>query len=637
MAGNIKGITIEFRGDTTRLDKALRGINNETRKTSAELKKIDNALKFNPGNVDLLRQKYSVLTTQIKTTEEKLRTLRDAQRAANEDPNVDKNSAEYRELEREIIKCESQLKQFNKEQKKIAAAISPLGQASAKFKELGNNLTRSGQAMRGFSMAGAAVVASLGALSYKSGQWADDLNTMSKVYGISTGELQKYAASAELVDVDLDTIASTHRKLSKNMLSAADGTGSQAEAFKALGVEVTNADGSLRDADTVWNETIAALGNMENETERDAYAMQLMGKSAADLNPLIEDGGETYRRTAEIFQKYGLDFIDQETLDRANAFNDQIDTIKAIGLVAFQQLGTQLAGYLAPALERVVDLVGRFAEWLTNLDPRILAIIGAVAGLIAVVSPLLTGLGQLAFAISSITGLMSTLGVSFGGIVAAAGPVLLVIAAIVAAGIVLYQNWDTIKAKASELWNNIKTTFNNIKASIVGAFSAVKSFLFSTWDGIKTRAANTFNAVKSAIVTPIERARDLIKAAWDRIKSILSGRISLPHIKLPHFKISGRFSLNPPSIPHFSVDWYKNGGIFASGPQVIGVGESGPEAVVPLDKLWSKMDEIVNASGGAGGITINVYGSAGMDVNQLAAAVEARLVRLQQQRSKAWQ
>lgn len=632
MAGNIKGITIEFNGDTTKLQKALRDVNKESKTISAELKKVDQALKFNPGNVDLLKQKQALLAKQIEQTTQKLDLLKDAQKKANEDPNVDKNSAEYRELEREILKCENQLKRFNAEQNKVKAALSPLGQFSAKMKEVGNNLTKAGQAMRGFSIAGAAAAATIGTLAYKGGQLSDNLNTLSKRYSLGTRELQMYAAAADLVDVDVNTIAKSHVKLEKNMLSAANGSATMAGYFDQLGVSVTDANGELRNGDEVWQDVIKALGEMENETERDAVAMGLLGKSAAELNPLIEDGGETYAQLAATMEKYNLDFIDQDTIDRANQFNDQLDTMKALGLVTFQTLGAELAAYLAPALEKVVDLVGRFTEWLIQLDPRILTVIAIIGGLLAVVAPLLTGLGQLAFAISSISGLMAMLGVSFGGVISAAAPFILIIGAIIAIGIQLYQNWDVIKQRATALWNSVKTTFQNIKNAIVNAFTTAKNTVLNIWSSLVSNAQAKFAAVKNAIVTPIQTAVNTIRAAFDRIRSILSGRISLPHIKLPHFSISGKFSLNPPSIPHFSVNWYKTGGIFSS-PSVIGVGEAGNEAVIPLDKLWSKMDEIVNASGGT---VINVYASPGMDVEQLAAAVERRLVLQNKQRAKAY-
>ena len=632
MAGNIKGITIEFAGDTSKLDKSLREVSKNARAIDKELRQVDKALKLNPTSVDVWRQKQDLLKQKIKETERQLDLLK--QKQANMDAaGVDKNSAEYRKLQREIAETESKLKTFEGELRAIGNVN--LRAASVQFEQMGNKLESAGRAMQGLSMAAAAVVAAIGALTVKSGKWADDINTMSKVYHIGTGELQKYSAAADLVDVDVETIAKSHTKLEKSMASAAKGTGSNAEAFDKLGVSVTDANGNLRSGDEVWQEVIKALGEVENETERDALAMQLMGKSAAELNPLIEDGGQTYQNLANTLAKYDLDFIDQETLDQANAFNDSLDTIKAVGMVAFQQLGTQLAAYLAPVMEKVVDLVGRLAGWFTELSPRTQAIIAAIAGVVAVAAPLLIGLGKVSFAISSILSLMATLGPAIGGIVAAMGPVVLAIAAVIAIGVLLYKNWDTIKAKAIEVKNNVVATWNGLKASVIAAVNALKASLSAAWASIKATASAAWNAVKTAITSPIQTAVELVRAGINKLKSIVNGaHLSLPHIKLPHFSVSGKFSLNPPSVPKVSVSWYKTGGIFDS-PSLIGIGEAGPEAVVPLDKLWDKLDKIAQVAQGDG-VVINVYAPPGRDVEQLARRVEAVLVRQARQRGKAW-
>ncbi len=609
-SGNIKGITISFAGDTTKLDKALRQIKNSTKDIDKELRDVNKALKFNPTSVELWRQKQDLLKQKIKETENNLKELKNIQ-AQMDAKGVDKNSEAYRRVQREIIEAESKLKTFNAELRKVGQVN--LRAMSEQFKDMGNKLTAAGQAMRGLSTAAAAVTAAIGALTVKSGKWADDMNTMSKRYRIGTDDLQKYSAAADLVDVSVEDIAKSHVKLNKTMLSAQRGSKTQVEAFDKLGVSVTNADGSLRDSDAVWQDTITALGKMTNETERDALAQQLLGKTAANLNPLIEDGGEIYKEVADTLAKYDLDFIDQETLNQANEFNDALDTMKMVGMVAFQQLGTQLAAYLAPAMEKVVDVVGRLAEWFSNLSPRTQAIIAGVGAFVAVLAPLLIGLGKVSFAISSILSLAATVGPAIGGVVAALGPAIVIIGAVVAAGVLLYKNWDKIKAAAIAFKNKVVATFNQFK----------------------TQITTTFNNIKTAIVTPIQTAINKVKAIIDKIKGwfpIKVGKL-LSGLKLPHFSLTGKFSLKPPSVPKLSVDWYAQGGIFNS-PTIAGIGEiPGGEAVVPLDKFWDKLDKM---QGGETNIVININGS-NKDPREIAEEVKRVLIRETNNRRLAWQ
>ena len=636
MAGNIKGITIEFQGDTTKLDKALRQIKNSTKDIDRELKNVDRALKFNPTSVELWRQKQELLRQKIEQTKTNLNELKNAQKQMDAQ-GVDKNSEAYRRVQREIIETESKLKSLEAEQRKIGNVN--LRATSEQFKAMGGALTEAGQKMREFSAAAAVVAGAIGALAVKSASWADEMNTLSKQYRIGTQELQMYSAAAQLVDVDVETIAASHRKLTKSMSSAADGTGKQAEAFDKLGVSVTDAEGNLRDTDDVWNEVIQKLGTVENETEREALAMDLLGKSAGDLNPLIEDGGETYKNFAETLEKYNLDFIDQETLDDANAFNDSLDTMKAVGAVALQQVGTQIAAYLAPALEKLTDLFGQLAGWFANLSPQTQTIIGIIAAVIAVAAPLLIIIGAISSGVGALMGVLALITGPMLAIVAA-------IAAIIAIGIVLYKHWDDIKKKAQELWTNIKAKFEGIKAAIVNAWNTAKANTIGKvagmvqtvkdkFNALKENIKSTFEAIKEKIITPIQNAKDKIQGIIDTIKGwfpIDIGKI-FSNLKLPHFSISGKFSLDPPSTPKISVSWWKTGGIFDS-PSLIGVGEAGPEAVVPLDKLWDKLDNIAAASGA---VVVNVYGSDNMSVDELAAAVEQKLIQMQRRRTLAWQ
>ena len=672
MPGNVKGITIRFEGDTTKLDKALREIQNSTKDLDRELKQVDKALKFNPHNVDLWKQKQQILTEKIEQTKKNLDKLKDTQ-AQLDAKNVDKNSEAYRTVQREIIATESKLKTYEGQLKKVDNTLRNMSllKTSEQFKQMGTSLTNAGNAMKGLSMAAAAFLATVGALTVKSGAWADDMNTMSKQTGLGTKELQKYSAAADLVDVSVESIAKTHTILKKNMLSAQDG-GAAAKVFDKLGIAVADANGNLRDADEVWQDAIKSLGSMENETERDALAMKLMGKSATELNPLIEDGGETYKMVADTMKKYDLDYVDQETLNKANEFNDAIDTMKLLGSVAFAQVGSQLSAYLAPALEKVVGLVGKFSSWLSKLDPKVLAVVGAVAAFVAALAPLLILLGKVAFGISSILNLAGTLGISIGALAGLIGIAIAAIAAIIAIGVLLYKNWDKIKATALAVKTAVVTAFTNLKTNITNIWNAIKSSATATWNAIKTAITNAITNAVSAVKTKISDVKSSISDAWSSIKEktssawsdikdkitkpfksakdTISGIIStikgwfpisvgniFTNLKLPHF------TLNTSSIDlgklgtikyptGINVSWYAQGGIF-DGAQVIGVGENGPEAVVPLDKFWKKLD---NMQSGETNITININGS-NKDPREIAEEVKRVLIRETNQRRLAWQ
>ena len=637
MAGNIKGITIEFQGDTTKLDKALRDVRKSTKDIDSELRKVNNSLKFNPGNVDLLRQKQTLLNQKIEQTENNLKDLRNMQKQVANDPSQGKNSQAYRELQREIIKSENQLKRFNAEQRKIKASLTPLGQFGSKMSEVGTKLTDMGNKMRGFSMVGAAVTGAIGALAVKSGKAADDINTLSKVTGIATDKLQLYKLAAEQVDVSVEAIAKSQQILKKNMFTASEG-GSTAKYFKQLGISVTDANGNLRDSDEVFQEAIKKLGSMKNETERDALAMKLFGKSAAELNPLIEDGGKAYSNLTKLMKENNINLVDKKTLDQANKFNDSIDNIKSIFGATLQSVGTQLAAYLAPALEKVVGLVGKLAGWLSNLSPQVLTIIAVIGGIVAAIAPLLLLAGAFASAIGAISSAMALFGVTT---TIALGPLALIVAAIaavIAIGVLLYKNWDQIMARLNGLKKGMVLVWNGIKTQVTTAVKNLVTMLKNDFNTIKTVATTIFNAVKNAIMNPIRKAVDFVKTAIAKIKGFFPlsiGKI-FSGLKLPHFKVTGGKAPwgigGKGSLPKFDVDWYARGAIFNS-PNIIGVGEAGPEAVVPLDKFWNKLDAM---SSGGTQIVININGT-DKDKYEIAQEVKRVLIRETNQRRLAWQ
>ena len=487
MGQTVKGITIEFDGDTSKLSAAIRKVKDSAKGLDKELAEINRALKFNPGNAQLIAQKQTVLKQKVEQTTQSLKQLKDMQKQLDE-RKVDKNSEEYRRLQREIITTESKLKHYRAELAKANAEGMKIHRVGVAFEKAGKKIEGAGRKLAGVSRAAGAVTLALGAVTYKAAETADDINTLSKQTGIATKDLQLYAAAADLTDVSVEAMAKSHQKLKKTMLSASQGK-SQAEYFKQLGVDVTNADGSLRDANDVFDDAIKALGKMENETERDAIAMALFGKSANELNPIIEDGGKTYEKVSKIMQKYGLEPVDQKGLDRANEFKDQLDTIKLVFTQAVQIVGTKIAGYLVPMMDKVVDRGAKIAQTIAGLSGGKLAKASGVSAALTALSPALIVVGKLVSAtggkLKSLANFVSKVGVAFPKAGKAlrlfANPVAFIIAALAGLGLAIGKSgksadelvkiFDTMVKKAvakiGELIPQVVKILKDIGATII--------------------------------------------------------------------------------------------------------------------------------------------------------------------------
>ena len=167
--------------------------------------------------------------------------------------------------------------------------------------------------------------------------------------------------------------------------------------------------------------------------------------------------------------------------------------------------------------------------------------------------------------------------------------------------------FNAIKSTATTVWNAIKTAVttpvNAIKSTVTSVFNSVKSAVASIFNGIKSTATSVWNGIKTAITTPIEAAKNKVKSVVDAIKGFFSGmKISLPHIKLPHFKVTGKLSIAPPSVPYLSIDWYKEGGIMTSptifgmnGSSLMAGGEAGAEAILPLVGFYKQLEAMISS------------------------------------------
>ena len=616
MAGNIKGITIEFRGDTTKLDKAIREINKESKALDKELKQIDKSLEFNPKSITMWKQKQTALTEAIQASKTRLDELNKAKDQLDE-KGIDRNTAEYRELEREILKAENQQKRLNAELKKIpTATIRAAGEA---MKDLGEKMKNAGKTFTTYVTA--PIVAGYTAAAGYASDYEENLNKIDVAFGDSADAVKAWASTAR----------------SEFGLSAVQATDAAA-SFGALGKGIGLTEADAAEMSTTLAGLSADLGSYFNVgTDESSKALEgiFTGESEAlkkfgvvmtdtNLQAFAEDQGLVWKemdQTQKTMLRY--QYVLEKTQDAQGDFSRTSDgTANSIKIfkATIQDLATSIGSVLLPIITPIIQKVTEWINKFNELDPRTQKIITVVGLAVAAIGPLLTIIGTLTSAIGSL--------MIFGpAILSTVGPIIAIIGALVAAGVLLYKNWDVIKAKAIELFNKLKTTFNNIKTSIITTFNNLKAQVTSIWTGIK-----------NAIITPIQNAYNTVRGWIQKLKNLFPlsiGKI-FSNLKIPHINVSGGkapFGIGGLGVkPSISVDWYDKGGIFRS-PSIIGVGEKRPEFVGALDDLR----DIVREESGGSGITINVYGAEGQSASAIAAEVERRLIAAQKRRRMAWQ
>lgn len=378
MAGKkIRGITIELGADFTQVTDAFNKVTKQLGDTDKSLKDVNKLLKLDPSNVELLTQKQGYLEDAISLTAQKLLEEQNMLNALPTDANGELTE-QQKALSREIEATKLQLSGYESELANVKSQSDSAKKAST---DLGNEVETAGKKSEGakfsFSdLSGVLTGINQGAELFKKGiqavsgaydaligdtvTLADDLLTQSTITGLSTDELQEYAYMAELVDTDVGTITGSLTKLTRNMDSATAGTGSAYEAFQKLGIDITNTDGSMRDANDVFNEAIDKLGQMENQTERDALAMDLFGKSGQELNPIIAAGSEQIDAFRQEAHDMGY-VLDNDTLQSLGGIDDSMQRLDK----AFDTAKNTIAVALAPV---VADLTEKFVEWAQSVD-----------------------------------------------------------------------------------------------------------------------------------------------------------------------------------------------------------------------------------------------------------------------------
>lgn len=592
----IKGITIELDANITPLQKALSNVDKSLKNTQASLKDVNKLLKLDPSNTDLLKQKQELLKQSIDDTKDRLKTLNEAYKQLD-GQGTEEAKQQQEMLAREISETEQNLKSLKKEYRDFGSvAKQQLQEVGNQMKEVGGKITDTGKDL---SMKLTAPIVALGTVGINYNAQMEQYRTMFTTLTGSAEEadrvIQQLQADAQKSPFDSASLIQANQYL----ISAGVSADEARVMINNLGNAVAATGGGSAELERMA-QNLQQIQNVGKATQQDIKQFANAGINIYGL--LAESTGKTVAEVKEMDVTYeelskAFAMASSEGGKYYGAMEAQGQTLNG-SLNATKESIQMLLGSITesamPVIVQVLQKVQEVINYFMSMDEetkRMILIIGAV---IAALGPALMIIGTI---ISSLGTLISTIGMLFSPL----GLVVAAITAVIAIGVALYKNWDTIKAKAGELLNSI---------------------------------SDKFTQIKSTITDKINGARDAVKSAIDRIKSFFNFSWSLPHLKLPHISISGGFSLMPPRVPHFSIDWYSKAmknGMILNNPTIFGMmdgkmlggGEAGSETIVGTSSLMSMIKSAVGQSP-----TINMTINAqDQNVYQLADIVIDRLVQ----------
>ena len=374
------GGTVKLTGESE-YRKALSEISSNLKVLNSEMQVVTSQYDKNDKSVENLSSQNEVLNKKIEEQEKKVKILKDAMEQSAKE--TGENSEKTKKWQTELNKAQADLNKMNREVESNADAMKDAEKGTSEeadaVEEFGKEADKSGEKALSLgdiikaNLISDAIKAGLSALvdgfkaigsamgdCLKDGAaYADNLITLSAQTGLSTDTLEKYNAVAELADVSMETFTGSLAKTTKAMGEAQKGSTKYVEAYEKLGVSVTDANGNLRDSEDVYWETVDALKGIENETERDALAMELFGKSAQDLNTIIDMGSEGFKDLEQTAVDMGA-VLGGEGLQALGALDDQMQIFSSTTGATRNILASAFAPAMSGALEGVNALGGAF-------------------------------------------------------------------------------------------------------------------------------------------------------------------------------------------------------------------------------------------------------------------------------------
>lgn len=466
-----------------------------------------------------------------------------------------------------------------------------------------------------------AVGAALTGLAVKTAEYGDHLAKTSLKLGISTDALQEMEYWASQNGLASDALERAIGRLNQRIGRAADGNDKYADAFEALGVQITNANGQVRETEEVMEDTIRALRAIEEPSLRSARAAEIFGtRMARDLMPALDASAMSLDEATDRIDELGIR-MGEDAIENSVKFTDAMDDLKRSFTALFREIGEQVIPIfvdtliplmqeeLIPLIRSVTERVAKLLEWFGNLSPGMQKTILVVGGLVAALGPALIIIGKVVAAVSAlapaftaIIGVAKVVGVAIGALVLGPAAPFILLAAAIAAG----------AAVAIRFRDEISDAINTAVDFVGGALESLASFFQDTFQSIYDNTVGVFQRMWDAL-------RGIINRIIEGINNMIQG-INAINIDIPDW-VPGwggkSLGFNVPTIPQLA-----EGGTIMR-PGVVQVGERGPELLhLPLGAQVQPL-----AAGGYGGMSIyiqNAYMRDEHDIETLARKLDDR-------------
>ncbi len=451
--------------------QALQEINTGNRTLASEMKKLQAEYKGNSESMEFLTKKGEILERQLLQQKDKVETLRQA---------VQKSAEQYGESDQRTQKWIQQLNNAEAAEFDLQHAIEEnnaalqgedstmisLGDTVQQLAEkMGINLPEGAKkaldGMGSFSAGTAAkmaiaaaavaavikVVKELGEVTLQVASEADEYLTESQITGVSTEMLQAWDYAAPLIDTDAETIKGAMVKITKAM-------GDSSEKFAELGVSITDADGNLRSAQDVFWDVVDSLGEIENATERDIAAQDLLGKSYGDLTPLINSGRDAMDSFYKEAEAVGY-ILSKDQVEALGAVDDSYQRLQ----LTIEGVKRQVAADFAPAAQQAMELfagaVQKAGEWLerSGLIKNLASILGSVMSILEAIGKTVSNLPGLGSALDAINISLKAVAYTAATVADAFN---------IIAGL-MPRNWGSGMARTALGWNIDKGEMSNLQ------------------------------------------------------------------------------------------------------------------------------------------------------------------------------